>query len=74
MPRSPKHSVCGAGLKSGQHHCPLEGPHPHAPRTAQDLNGVRRVVTHEVEGRVRLGQPLVDSGHLACVQARVQIS
>ena len=74
MPGSPKHSVCRAGLKGGQHHRPLEGPHPHSPGAAQDLDGVRRVVAHEVEGRVRLGQPLVDRSHLTWVNTRVQIS
>ena len=74
MPWSPKHPVGGAGLEGGQHHGPLEGPHPHSPGAAQDLDGVRRVVPHEVEGGVRLGQPLVDGRHFSRVQARVQVS
>ena len=74
VPGSPKHPVGGAGLESGQHHGPLEGPHPHSPGAAQDLDGVRRVVPHEVEGGVRVGQPLVDGRHLPRVQPRVQVS
>lgn len=58
-------------LESG---IPLSSPSfPDAPRRAQDVDAVLRVVPHEVEGGVA-GQPLAHGGQLARGEQAVQVA